>query len=176
MLFQCWTFSQGEKIFKNRFRSKIKEAKVVFLFQIILAIKIDLHSVNTKKDLKLRGGSRILVRGAVEFDPIWGPWAQKVAQNRLFSIKLPDNCMISKKKSWGPLDPLVKLYFCVLCIGRGLHMQSVPKDAVTPRVNFKSALFCKLSLKSREESLLWSKIGIWAAPGSNLQMQVPPSS
>ncbi len=42
-----------------------------------------------------RGGSRILVKGGGGSSGVLTP---KFAQNRGFALKLPENCMISKKK------------------------------------------------------------------------------
>ncbi len=48
-----------------------------------------------------RGGSRIFVRGVQQsFDPKGGALSPKFAQNTYFPLKLPESCMILKKKTW----------------------------------------------------------------------------
>ncbi len=55
-----------------------------------------------------RGRSRILVMGAVEFWPQGrGALSPKFAQNRVFTLKLPENCMILKKFLGARRDPPV---------------------------------------------------------------------
>ena len=51
-------------------------------------------------------GSRILVRGALRSLDPKGGLSPKFAQNGVFPLKLPENCMI-EKKSWRQGDPLV---------------------------------------------------------------------
>ncbi len=67
---------------------------------------------------KPRGGSRILVRGPSGVLTSGGPWAQHCSEIGFFPLKVPENCMILKKKNilgarWGPspqapLDRLVE--------------------------------------------------------------------
>ncbi len=84
---------------------------------------------NPGSAMKVRGGSRILVRGEQRFDTREGP------EPKICS-KLPENCMIL---SWGhppgpqgPLDPLVKVHHLYF-------EEEIPEKAAT--VTQKS-MFC----------------------------------